>query len=95
MPVLVDGAQSVGAIEVDATEADYYTISAQKWLCGPDACGGLYIRDPDSLRHRLVSYPRAESYDIAAGNLGAQGRAPPASIQASPRLRRSPGSKPR
>jgi L-cysteine/cystine lyase len=67
VPVLVDGAQSVGAIEVDATEADYYTISAQKWLCGPDGCGGLYIRDPDSLQHRLVSYPGAESYDIGAG----------------------------
>ena len=67
VPVLVDGAQSVGAIEVDATEADYYTISAQKWLCGPDASGGLYIRDPDSLQHRLVSYPAAESYDIPAG----------------------------
>ena len=67
VPVLVDGAQSVGAIEVDAAEADFYTISAQKWLCGPDACGGLYIRDPELLQHRLVAYPSAASYDIAAG----------------------------
>jgi L-cysteine/cystine lyase len=67
VPVLVDGAQSVGAIDVDATEAGYYTLSAQKWLCGPDACGALYIRDPESLQHRLVSYPSAETYDIAAG----------------------------
>lgn len=67
VPVLVDGAQSVGALDVDATEADFYTISAQKWLCGPDSCGGLYLREPEALRPRLVSYPSAESYDIAAG----------------------------
>ena len=67
VPVLVDGAQSVGAIEVDASAADFYTISAQKWLCGPDGCGGLYVRDPEALQPRLVSYPSAESYDIAAG----------------------------
>jgi L-cysteine/cystine lyase len=67
VPVLVDGAQSVGAIQVDASAADFYTISAQKWLCGPDSCGALYIRDPEALRPRLVSYPSAESYDIAAG----------------------------
>ena len=67
VPVLVDGAQSVGALEVDARAADFYTISAQKWLCGPDNCGGLSIRDPEALQPRLVSYPSAESYDIAAG----------------------------
>ena len=88
VPVLVDGAQSVGAIEVDAADADFYTISAQKWLCGPDACGGLYIRDPEALEHRLVAYPSAASYDIGAGTwepkpgaLGFDpGFAPPASL---------------
>src|SRR5262249_17292309 len=34
-PLLVDGAQSAGAIPVDLAHADYYTVSAQKWLCGP------------------------------------------------------------
>ena len=67
LPVLVDGAQSVGAIAVDAGAADFYTVSGQKWLCGPDATGALYIREPDALRPRLVSYPSAEAYDIGAG----------------------------
>ncbi len=67
VPVLVDGAQSAGAVEVDATEADYYTVSAQKWLCGPDATGALYIRDPDDLTPRLLAYPAAASYDLRTG----------------------------
>lgn len=67
LPVLVDGAQSAGALFEDASAADYYTVSAQKWLCGPDAMGALYVRELDALRPRLVAYPSAESYDIAAG----------------------------
>lgn len=67
LPVLVDGAQAAGAIFEDASAADFYTVSAQKWLCGPDAMGALYVRDIDALRPRLVAYPSAESYDIAAG----------------------------
>lgn len=67
VPVLVDAAQAAGALDVDASEADYYTVSAQKWLCGPDATGGLYVREPDALPPRLVSYPSAASYDIGAG----------------------------
>jgi len=65
VPVLVDGAQSVGAIDVDVAGADFYTVSAQKWLCGPDATGALFVADPSSLSPRLVAYPSAETYDIA------------------------------
>jgi L-cysteine/cystine lyase len=50
LPILVDGAQSVGAIEVGAGDADYYTVSCQKWLCGPDQLGALYVRNPERLR---------------------------------------------
>jgi L-cysteine/cystine lyase len=57
LPLLVDGAQTVGAIPVDATAADYYTVSGQKWLCGPELTGALYVADPDSLRPRLVIDP--------------------------------------
>lgn len=67
LPVLVDGAQAAGAMDVDATAADWFTISAQKWLCGPDATGALYIRDPESLPPRLVGYLGAASYDLKAG----------------------------
>jgi L-cysteine/cystine lyase len=65
VPVLVDGAQSVGAIAVDVAGADFYTISGQKWLCGPDLTGALFVADPESLQPRLVAYPSAETYDIA------------------------------
>jgi L-cysteine/cystine lyase len=46
IPVLVDGAQSAGAIPVDVDElrSDFYTVSGQKWLLGPDTTGALYIR---------------------------------------------------
>ena len=44
IPVLVDGAQSAGAIPIDvkALEVDFYAIPMQKWLCGPDGTGALY-----------------------------------------------------
>jgi selenocysteine lyase/cysteine desulfurase len=44
--VLLDGAQGLGAIPVDVNElgCDYYAASGQKWLCGPDGTGCLYVR---------------------------------------------------
>jgi L-cysteine/cystine lyase len=56
LPVLVDGAQSVGAISVSVGELDYYTVSAQKWLCGPEPLGALYVRDPEALRIAFPTY---------------------------------------
>ena len=46
IPVLIDGAQSAGAIPVDvkALGVDFYAIPMQKWLCGPDGTGALYVR---------------------------------------------------
>jgi L-cysteine/cystine lyase len=56
LPVLVDGAQSVGAIPVAVGEVDYYTVSCQKWLCGPDPLGALYVREPEELRIAKPTY---------------------------------------
>jgi selenocysteine lyase/cysteine desulfurase len=45
-PVLLDGAQSLGAIPVDVRElgCDFYAAAGQKWLCGPNGLGYLYVR---------------------------------------------------
>lgn len=58
--VIVDGAQSIGQVAVDlhSTGADAYTISGQKWLCGPEGTGALFIHSdrqaefaPSSVRY--------------------------------------------
>jgi L-cysteine/cystine lyase len=53
VPVLLDGAQGVGAIPVDVHElgCDAYAGAGQKWLCGPDGLGNLYVSP--ALRERL------------------------------------------
>jgi L-cysteine/cystine lyase len=63
VPVLVDGAQSVGAIPVDVQGIDFLTISGQKWLCGPDATGGLVVADPERLRVARPSYFSQTAYE--------------------------------
>ena len=62
LPLLVDGAQSAGAIPVDASPLDFYTVSGQKWLCTPDSLGALYVRDPEALRVSAPSYFSQASY---------------------------------
>lgn len=54
LPVLLDGAQSLGAIQVDvrALGCDYFAAPGQKWLCGPDGTGCLYVR-----QDRIESLP--------------------------------------
>ena len=43
--ILLDGAQGLGAIPVDvrALGCGFYAASGQKWLCGPDGSGCLYV----------------------------------------------------
>lgn len=62
-PLLVDGAQSAGAIPVDLAGVDFYTVSAQKWLCAPEPTGALFVRDPERLRVALPGFLAAQSYE--------------------------------
>jgi L-cysteine/cystine lyase len=62
-PVLVDGAQSVGAVPVEAGRFDFYAFSGQKWLCGPDGTGGLVVADPEALAIAAPSYMSQESFE--------------------------------
>jgi L-cysteine/cystine lyase len=64
LPLLVDGAQGVGAIPVDVVElgCDFYTVSAQKWLLGPEATGALYVR-PDRVEGLLMAFPSYMSWE--------------------------------
>ena len=63
LPVLVDGAQSAGAIPVEVGEVDYYAFSCQKWLCGPDGTGGLAVLEPEALAVAAPSYLSQDGYE--------------------------------
>ncbi len=58
VPVLLDAAQGVGAVPVDvhALGAAFYAGSGQKWLCGPEGSGCLYVRR-DLLDELTVPWP--------------------------------------
>jgi selenocysteine lyase/cysteine desulfurase len=53
VPVVLDGAQGVGAVAVDVCSlgCDAYAGAGQKWLCGPDGVGMVYVAP--ALRKRL------------------------------------------
>jgi L-cysteine/cystine lyase len=75
LPMLVDGAQSAGAVAVDAFRYDFYTVSGQKWLCGPDSTGALYVREPDQLDVALPSYFSQLAHDEAGAYTPKEGAA--------------------
>jgi selenocysteine lyase/cysteine desulfurase len=54
VPILLDGAQGIGAVPVDvhALGCDIYAGSSHKWLCGPDGAGMLYVSL--AIRERLA-----------------------------------------
>jgi selenocysteine lyase/cysteine desulfurase len=69
VPVLLDGAQGVGAVPVDvhALGCDAYAGAGQKWLCGPDGTGSLWVSP--ALRERL-SVSRRGYVNLADPNAG-------------------------
>lgn len=73
VPVLADGAQSAGAIALDlaALGCDFYTVSGQKWLCGPSGTGALYVR-PDRLDHLVPAWRGYVTHDRSPGAPGTE-----------------------
>jgi L-cysteine/cystine lyase len=73
VPVLLDGAQGVGAIEVDvhALGCDAYAGAGQKWLCGPDGTGMLFLT-PELLERLAV--PRRGYPNLADPDAGLEAR---------------------
>jgi selenocysteine lyase/cysteine desulfurase len=69
IPVLLDGAQGVGAVPVNvaALGCDAYAGAGQKWLCGPDGTGMLYVSP--ALRER-VQVARRGYPNLADPNAG-------------------------
>ena len=57
-PVLLDAAQALGAVPSPIQEpgCDFYACSGQKWLCGPEGSGCLYV-SPERLEELEIPWP--------------------------------------
>ncbi len=67
--VLVDGAQSVGAIPVDVAGlgVDAYAFPAHKWLLGPEGLGALWVAPAAMERIDLTAAGYESGHDHALG----------------------------
>ena len=74
VPVLLDGAQGVGAVAVDvaALGCAFYAGSGQKWLCGPIGSGMLWVAPDVARAPGAASAPTYLNLDDA----GARARPP-------------------
>ena len=69
VPVVLDGAQGVGAVPVDvhALGCAAYAAAGQKWLCGSDGTGLLYVAPAFRERIRAVAPSFINFADSHAG----------------------------
>jgi L-cysteine/cystine lyase len=77
VPVLLDGAQGMGAIPINPEQLGCmaYASAGQKWLCGPDQSGFLYVHEdwierlgaPWPGYQSLADASRAEELPLAEG----------------------------
>lgn len=65
--VIADGAQAVGAIPLDMHDlgVDAYAAPGQKWLCGPEGTGAMYVAagKTDSFGPSFAGYSSFEKFD--------------------------------
>ncbi len=66
--ILVDGAQTAGVLPIDLTAlpVDAYAISGQKWLCGPEGTGALYVgsRALDRIEPTVVGWASVTAWGL-------------------------------
>lgn len=69
VPVVYDGAQALGAIDVDvhALDAAAYAAPGQKWLCGSEGTGCLYVAPALQERLACISPSYASFADANSG----------------------------
>lgn len=67
VPVLYDGAQSLGQFPVDLSQlgADFYSLLVYKWMFGPYTAGALYVEK--SWQERLKVVPSSANYFGSSG----------------------------
>ena len=70
VPVILDGAQGTGAVPVDvrALGCAAYAAAGQKWLCGADGTGMLYLEPEFGARVRTIA-PGYFSFEDASRGL--------------------------
>jgi len=70
VPVLLDGAQGIGAVPVDVRGLGCaaYAASGQKWLCGADGTGMLYV-SPELLERVTPTRPGYTAFEDASRGL--------------------------
>jgi selenocysteine lyase/cysteine desulfurase len=69
VPVVLDGAQGVGAVPIDlqALGCAAYAASGQKWLCGADGTGMLYLAPAFRARVRMIAPGYLSFEDVSRG----------------------------
>lgn len=74
--LVVDGAQSAGMLRVHPADGwDAYTVSGQKWPCGPNGSGGLALVDPLAWKPTYGAYAQMASIgDYMSSKLADDGR---------------------
>jgi L-cysteine/cystine lyase len=79
VPVLFDGAQSLGQFPIDlrAIGCDYYAMTGHKWVCGGHGRGALYVRRDrlDGLKPSWTGASAPASFDMWTGTYTLRGDA--------------------
>ncbi len=73
---IVDGAQSAGQVPIDlhGMGVDAYAMAGQKWLCGPESTGFLYVRR-DRFADIAPTYIRYARFDTSGYLIPSEGAA--------------------